>query len=218
MAKLRIAPITYEDVKTLVVEGDTNTFLNCRPFLPCNDVGILVQGGRIKSTLEAWFGPKQDIKHLVKYFTENAQRVFLILVLIVPGQDCIQHCVQSLYDARLTDEHLPVFKSKTDRTSPRFYARDKKHCDFFESWEMKPRDEFLSNQWTFLAPIFKKDKFSYDFYECQHLPFIPRKENYMSAGGNFADVASVGLHIQHLDPSNDCKVTTTLSYANRYTR
>jgi hypothetical protein len=60
------------------------------------------------------------------------------------------------------------------------------------------REDFLDNQWIFLAPVFFTTQYSHDLNEAHILPFVAKSVDF--GRGSFGVVSQYDIHMNHLKP------------------
>ncbi|KAI0813430.1 hypothetical protein GGR55DRAFT_703415 [Xylaria sp. FL0064] len=128
---------------------------------------------------------------LISYVRTEAKKLFLILCKTQQ-----LNSIRCFYKSGFTDDSLPVHKLSESSYDIYTLGRRAPNWKSFKALTHKGCDEFISEQWMFLAPSFQKDKFTYTFREKEPLPFMLR--DYKSKGG-FGLVRKVSIPEGHHD-------------------
>ncbi|KAG8355548.1 hypothetical protein FVEN_g6473 [Fusarium venenatum] len=203
--------ISSRAIKRLLVNGKTRGLTDeqeqerkaahCEPFLPNKDIESLVQEANVKATLnqDKLLGSHKSNKELAEYVVKAAPRAFLTAIFIGADQEnCIRHLKQKGFvdaelpirlmiveDAEDAEDYYRVCRVKSNHTLP-----------YFSGWKETLQENYETDQWTFLAPTFEEDDFSYEFHQNLRLPFV-YIPNSKPDGGYFGKVLKLGLRIDH---------------------
>ncbi|UKZ48019.1 hypothetical protein TrVGV298_002255 [Trichoderma virens] len=189
--------LSYEDVFNNCENrpyGACSSPEDCALFLPQNRIKSLIQSDRVVSTLRQNIPgiDSREVQIVADYVTTDAKQVFLTLVY----SGTVKH-IRGLQSKGFVDKHLPIRIEYDASDPPRILGRDSNtplHC--FADWCLREVNSFCQEQWIFLAPVFRQDKFAYKFEKGHRLPLMPADEP--GAGlGNFGTVQRFKLHSAH---------------------
>ncbi|KAI1102455.1 HET-domain-containing protein [Jackrogersella minutella] len=162
-------------------------------FLPKDQIECLATKDNIKKVLmeSDILSPSEE---LLDFIVSKAKKVFLTLVYI-NKVDAIQYLQQD----GLCDEHLPlvirdkIIKSLYNNTHDSAPSRWRT----FEGWKPPTLEYFCSEQWRFLAPVFKAGILEHHRFEEKHpLPFVKKMKT--AGRGRFGEVYQVKIHNAHI--------------------
>jgi len=178
-----------------------------KKFLPEKALGNLLKKETLKQILaeervkdemsehEDAFGPT-DIPKLVQFITSIAPKTFATLSQRNLPARVVQFC-----SAGFTDKMLPVMYREDIMLShdAQFQSVvDKVFNSKVWIWEPWHKEDFSRTQWQFLAPVFKKVQFRYQFHTDTRMPYLKRYET-RDAPGAFSKMEQWSLHCDHLD-------------------
>uniref|UniRef100_A0A0B7JXX0 Protein kinase domain-containing protein n=2 Tax=Bionectria ochroleuca TaxID=29856 RepID=A0A0B7JXX0_BIOOC len=142
-----------------------------------------------------------DFDEVIDYIAKKTPRLFLSLIFA----GCLP-LLEVLVKNNFTDDDLPIAYEgsqdsaseiqklcETDRLEIQFNsARPSK---YFSQLDEKPLDDFIKDQWAFLAHVFPDREFStYVFHPSRRFPYSPPANQVRHAGSFFSVVWNVILH------------------------
>ncbi|KAJ0116629.1 hypothetical protein J7T55_009779 [Diaporthe amygdali] len=133
-----------------------------RYFYPDGVIDDLIHGRSIIKALgEAQTVPGNSdglsMDPLIDFIMAKAKKVFAIAIRIgIPAQE-LRVAMQLLRNAGISDESLPIDQGSLP-----------------EEWDLLRTIDFCTQQWSFIAPVFSRRKFTYDLEPQAILPFIKR--------------------------------------------
>ena len=176
-------------------------------FLPENELNWLTKPEQIISAFEEHGLDYDD--DLVFFASVAARRVFLTLVKIENLQ-----ALKSLRLEGFNDSHLPVGGREIDSGTEDYkrgllyetVSLDAKalRLDSWKSfsssdWTNHSHVNFISSQWTFLAPVFTMDQLHYNFHPEHPLPYVSNEGalRLVSITSSFSQIVQVRIHDAH---------------------
>lgn len=171
------------------------------PWLPQN---LFPARDRVEAAIreeKCFQNQEQLIPRLVDYSCQNP-RIFLTLAVTELLKKLILLC------PKIRDSHLPVdFRSNRDgdftlrsiedrehRALEGFTKKDKSH----KGWKLTEVEQFVLQQWRFLAAVFRNDSFVYAFHKHRPLPYILLDGGV--GAGHFGKVVKLGLQEDYVEP------------------
>ncbi|KAF4464019.1 serine threonine kinase [Fusarium albosuccineum] len=204
-----LAPITRRDIKRSLANGSTNEVAEgFERFLPESKLQSLIQESRVRSTLIEWISGNDDqtrlIDDLTNYVMTRGSRVFLTLLYIEASEQ-----IKSLQAAKFKDVHLPIRitdENEASKLHPSGTSSGipKSAVAAFKRWKDKQCEDFTRDQWIFLAPVFKRNRFRYEFHANHRLPFILSTKP-ITSDGYFGTIKKVKLHVDNQNLDDICK-------------
>jgi hypothetical protein len=169
-----------------------------RSFLPESRLKQLISESTVTRTLERYQSySKTNISELVTFVCSGAMRIFAILVW---GDR--ENLIEQFYQNGFKDDLLPIkvtFYNDEDWAVESLAARPINSGAInatFSSWTESAVDSFCDlHQWLFLAPVFRENKFRYQFHEQCRLPFLNLGTQEES---NFSLVQEWNIHPDHI--------------------
>jgi hypothetical protein len=179
-------------------------------FLPEGCFSRLVTEARVRELLPS------ASRTLVKFVCNEARKIFLTLmwdtyVSRVPETEVVS-VIEQFQKHRLTDRFLPI-EDLTGKCKAQAFSRrrrgvqkdEKRECthdvalNVFhdESWEYSEFRRFRQTQWTFSAPVFRKNEFKQELCAGTILPFTSASK--APRNGHFSKVFAATLHADHQD-------------------
>ena len=140
---------------------------------------------------------------LTDFIYENAKKAFAILVYTRSTSS-----ITGFFEYRFTDAYLPIQFVRGDdylevETLSRSPPANLDALDVFtattgsDGWCLGDNrlHDFCERQWQFIAPVFLKDQYLYNFHEKTILPFNFKGEE---KSGGFSKVYQIRIHPAHL--------------------
>lgn len=201
-----LPPVTYRVVKEYMENFQPKDEFST--FLPLVCILELASEKSVASTLSSSkLFQNEDVDEVAGHIAEKAPRLFLSLIFA----GCLP-LLEVLVKNNFTDDNLPIAYEgsqdsagdiqrlcETDQLDIQFNsARPSK---YFGQLDEKPLDDFIKDQWAFLAPAFPSGGFTtYVFHPSRRFPYSPPANQVRHAGSFFSVVWNVILH----DYESDC--------------
>jgi hypothetical protein len=144
---------------------------------------------------------KIDISRLVSFVRKKAIKVFAILIW---GE--VENLIEQFYQHDFGDEHLPIHYRFNDAENciEAFSYRlgnlsiIDNHPFNHDQWTYRTLNHFCNHdQWLFLSPVFRANKFRYEFHEKSRMPFVDG-ECKVRKVARFSMVEEWRIHHDHL--------------------
>lgn len=194
---------SHKSLKQKFVDGWKQSCIDKKEFVPKSCLDAHITKENIEAELK-----RQDIvvtTKLVDFIQTKAKKLFAILVYAR-----MPEAISGCYDHQLMDDHLPVILRKVDNVLKFFSLSENEPSDVsFEDasavfltdrkdgtwkWNRDRFHDFYENQWKFISPVFKRERYRYKLYRQHILPFESvGKEK----GGGFSKVYPVTIHDAH---------------------
>ncbi|VUC29825.1 unnamed protein product [Clonostachys rosea] len=209
-----LSPVTYGVLKQHME--------NFRPkdefstFLPERSIFALASEKRVAATLSSsGLFQEDDVDEMAGYVAKKAPRLFLSLIFT----DCLR-ILKDLVKNKFTDNNLPIAYEAspgdandyqrlcmTDQVEVPFNSA--RPSEVFRQLDEKPLDDFIEDQWAFIAPVFSNEEFvTYVFHPSRRFPYSPPAKPVRHAGSFFSVVWNVVLH--------DSNFNTNYKYHSSY--
>ncbi|KIW78369.1 hypothetical protein Z517_08204 [Fonsecaea pedrosoi CBS 271.37] len=201
-------PVTWPDdsdesLKDRLRDERKESCIDKKKFVPESCLDTHLTKENIEAELE-----RKDIvvtTELVDFIQTKAKKLFAILVYSE-----ILEAIIGCYEHQLMDDHLPLLLRKVDNRYEISSLSENEPSDVsFQvasdvfrigskdgtwKWNRGRLHDFAENQWQFMAPVFKKERYRYKLDGQHILPFVSvGKEK----GGGFSKVYRVTIHHAH---------------------
>jgi hypothetical protein len=155
-------------------------------YLPAGTYAAHIKEDSVMSALELdTDNSREEHASLVRFIVNEAPKIFATLIISELSAADVHECLQKFQQHDLTDDALPVERS---RPIPPFEGNSRR------------LKMFCLLQWESLAPVFSKHKFMWDLKKDQPLPFM-KIDGHDSNAGASSVVHKVKVHPDHLlDP------------------
>ncbi|KAI2462981.1 hypothetical protein F4781DRAFT_426743 [Annulohypoxylon bovei var. microspora] len=142
-----------------------------------------------------------NAKELTTFVVKHARKLFLILVMMTGDSEKLS-LLTYLKQSQITDESLPIKIEGNGVGSHCSWfsleAGDENKLELFGNWSRRDRDLLADTyQWRFLAPVFGKGTFRFNFHHQRTLPYLHAASKPASSGF-FGEVSRVEIHKAHL--------------------
>lgn len=197
---MSLPPVTYRMIKQCMENFQPKDEYST--FLPQVCILELASEKSVASTLSSSkLFQNDDFDEVIDYVAKKTPRLFLSLIFA----GCLP-LLEVLVKNNFTDDDLPIAYEgsqdsaseiqklcETDRLEIQFNsARPSK---YFSQLDEKPLDDFIKDQWAFLAHVFPDREFStYVFHPSRRFPYSPPANQVRHAGSFFSVVWNVILH------------------------
>jgi len=183
-------------------------------FLPENLLLDLTQRSIVKAALEATSLSTQDVEDLADFgcgkdVERLGRRLFLILVMMSEEKEQLSF-LKHLRDSGVDDSALPIgFYSGGPFDRQGYLLEDDnrnipglkpKRFPIFADMTRSNRVLFNSDQWRFLAPVFRSDKFRFQFDKSRIMPYLNVSPKPVSSG-YFGEVSRAEVLAVHVPES-----------------
>jgi len=214
IAKLVLAskdPI--ESLSDLIIEKTRKNWKE-EEFLPENLLRDLTQESIVKAALEAAKIETKDVEELVRFvcgkdLERSGRRLFLILVMMSEEMEQLSF-LKRLKDTGVDDSALPIgFYSEGDFVRQGYCLEDpngskpgleSKQFPVFAQMTRSKRTLFNSEQWRFLAPVFRSGRFRFRFNMNRRMPYLNVSPKPVSSG-YFGEVSQAEVLAAHAPDS-----------------
>jgi hypothetical protein len=165
-------------------------------FLPEGEFSKLVTEDEVGSLLPG-ASPR-----LVKFVSQDARKVFLIIVMCCDLSDDLLSIVNTCQELGMTDTRLPIENIAKNGTCRSYDASATRRCTHDKAlnifhhrpWDSNTVKRFFNEQWTFCSPVFKS-KIQPKLKPNCRLPFTWVNDFYKD--GHFSTVREARLHADH---------------------
>ncbi|KAK1445830.1 tryptophanyl-tRNA synthetase [Colletotrichum melonis] len=171
------------------------------PFLPDGCIESLITEGAISNELfDEDDDPQTPEKALIRFVKEKAKKIFAITVCSgITGSELLK-TVRFFRIAGFNDSHLPIEKAVTPGQYSSAWVfpfpfdrmAEKRIKRIWNGWRI---NNFYTQQWAFLAPVFSKTEFQHYLSPDCIFPFT--WVNNIVKGGMFSQVYEVEIHPKH---------------------
>ncbi|CAH0044312.1 unnamed protein product [Clonostachys solani] len=198
--KKSLQPVTYGMLKQCMKNfRPTDEFST---FLPREYIFELASEKSVASTLSSTdLFQEDEVDEVARYVAKKAPRLFLSLIFA----GCLP-LLKVLVKNKFTDVDLPIaYEGSPESASDiqRLCHTDQleipfnsaRPSEYFRQLDEKPLDDFIEDQWAFIAPAFSTREFStYVFHPSRRFPYSPPAKPVRHAGSFFSVVWNVILH------------------------
>jgi ElaB/YqjD/DUF883 family membrane-anchored ribosome-binding protein len=174
-------------------------------FMPASKLSELLCAKTVTAALKekALGNSKTAVKNLTSYVRTDALKTFAILASI----GMVKH-INQFYDAGFNDTMLPL-----SREQSKLSTHTKSLCHIvdkaFASWETSWKQQFCTNQWPYLAPVFRQGQFRYEIHRLSPMPILGKNSD-VGHSTHFSEVEQWLLHKDHLKGHTVCPAHSTL--------
>jgi len=204
------------------IEEDTRQNWKNEDFLPENKLEHLTERSIVKAALEAAKIAASDVEELVDFvcgedIERSGRSLFLILIMMSEEREQLS-LLKRLKDDGVNDGVLPIgYYSGGSFDRQGYWLEDPnggkpgleaKRFPVFAAMTRSNRTLFNSEQWRFLAPVFRSDRFRFRFNMNRRLPYLSASPEPVS-NGYFGEVSQAEVLAAHAPES--IRVSASLS-------
>ncbi|KAK1980904.1 hypothetical protein LZ30DRAFT_721903 [Colletotrichum cereale] len=184
---------------------------NGREFFPIDQLGRLATRQNVSEILAT---VSEDMETLTDFATNDAARLFLILILMTTPRKEQVSLMRRLHDSGLKDDCLPVTFRKDDVGQKWLWiwgtsSSANFSCLIPEDWSRSERELFNKYQWRFIIPIFgTRQPFCFQFDSHIRLPYL-EVEKRAESEWFFGEVRKVKIHYAYIRSPELAQVSIT---------
>lgn len=207
----QIDVLSHQILKAFVISGFDKTD---RRFIPDGVIDKLID----KEFVTRVFGHEPSTKPLIDFISVEAKKCFAIAVMISIPATCLQDAMYQLQSAGISDDSLPINDSdimwnkinsmvsyrnighpRNEGNAGTPLTEDRKSPA--KVWSPLRTTEFYTRQWSFLAQVFCRSRFTHDLKKQSILPF--GEKLFQCNAGAFGIVSKFQIHHSHLIDTED---------------